>query len=317
MTPAMQAYYAQQPGAYPGYPPGYGQAPYGMYPGSGPMGMVASQPVDPSLEGRRSTLVRDIAIGVGIAALVLVGFLVVKMFVLDSGKNAGSGSAANAFATVKFAMPKGMSAEMYVDDSRVATVTTDSSVPVSAGVKHIKLVSNGLSCDEPQVTLEAGKTLTLECNFGLGSGGAVAPTPPPPQGSATQVAQGSGSATGSADEKTVKDKDKDKKDRDKKEKSEKTDRKTEKTTKTDGKGSAEATKTDSGVDPTKGYLQLSSKPIAKVLIDNVDTGKSTPISSLPVAPGKHKVTFVMGDDKFTYPITVTAGQTAVLNKDLQ
>jgi len=318
--PPPSGYYPQQP-SYPGYPPGYGQAPYGAYPHSGPMGMVAMQPVDavPG-EGKRSTLVRDIAIGVGIAALVLVGFLVVKMFVLDKDKAAGNGSAAsNAFATIKFAMPKGMSAEMYVNDARVATVTTDSSVPVSAGIKHIRLVSNGLSCDEPQVTLEAGKTLTLECNFGLGSDGAVAAPPAPPQGSATQVAQGSGSAGSATEEpKTVKESKKEKTEaKTEKPKTEKP--KTEKTEKpkTEGKGSAEAAKTESAVDPTKGYLQLTSKPPAKVLIDGSDTGKMTPVSGLAVAPGKHKITFIINDDKFTYPVNVTAGQTVVLSKDLQ
>ena len=45
----------------------------------------------------------------------------------------------------------------------------------------------------------------------------------------------------------------------------------------------------------------------------------TPISgqSLGLTPGKHKITFVIGDDRFTYPVMVTAGKTETMSKDLQ
>jgi hypothetical protein len=66
-----------------------------------------------------------------------------------------------------------------------------------------------------------------------------------------------------------------------------------------------------------GFLQLSSKPAAKVLIDGVDTGKTTPISSLEVSPGRHKVTFVVGGDRFTYSVEIAAGETVKMFKDLQ
>jgi len=305
MSPAMQQYYAQQPQYPPGYaPPGYAAPQYASYPQSGPVVM----PIDPALEGKRSTLVRDIAIGVGIAALVLIGFLVVKMFVLDTGKSTGAGSGATTskFATVKFAMPKGMTAEMFIDGTRIATVTTDSpGVPVSAGTKHIKLVSNGLSCDDPKVVLEAGKTTTLECTFGLQiapDGTAVLPPPPAPPPSGSAAPQGSAAGSGSA----VDDKDKKKKDK-------------KATVAPPAKGSADAASkpADPGADPTKGYVDLASKPPAKILIDNVDTGKSTPVTGLPIAPGKHKITFAIGDDKFTYPVVITAGKTESLNKELQ
>lgn len=70
---------------------------------------------------------------------------------------------------------------------------------------------------------------------------------------------------------------------------------------------------------TSGYLQVFSKPQAKILIDGVDTGLTTPISGrqLPLVPGKHKVTFVIDDDRFTYPVTIKAGGTETLSKDLQ
>ncbi len=72
-------------------------------------------------------------------------------------------------------------------------------------------------------------------------------------------------------------------------------------------------------DDSPGYLQIKSKPEAKVLIDGVDTGLTTPVSGtdLPLQPGKHKVTFVIGEDRFTYPVVIEAGQTATMTKDLQ
>lgn len=75
---------------------------------------------------------------------------------------------------------------------------------------------------------------------------------------------------------------------------------------------------DTKGDP-KGYLQVFSKPVAKILIDGVDTGLSTPIKgkALALTPGKHKVTFVIGQDRFTYFVQTKAGQTDTMTKDLQ
>jgi hypothetical protein len=70
---------------------------------------------------------------------------------------------------------------------------------------------------------------------------------------------------------------------------------------------------------TKGYLQVFSKPAAKILVDGVDTGMTTPISgqSLALPPGKHKITFVVAGDRYAYPVVIEAGATETLTKDLQ
>ena len=348
-----------QPGYPQGYPQQHGYPPqYGSYP-SGQMPMMGATPLDQAgmpIEGKRSTLVRDIGIGVGIAALVLVGFLVVKMVILDNDTKPGSGSAqqTSKFATVKLSMPTGVAAEMFVDGERIATVTSDSpGIPVSAGVKHIKLVgTNGLSCDDPKVKLEAGKTTTLECNFGMtGSGSAgSAAAATGSAGSATQVAQ-AGTGSGSADAKATDAKATDPKATDPKkpgdaktvEKAPDTKTDTKKTdTKKSGVTDTKATDTKAsdtkktgdthttetkppvdtkatGGDPNKGYLQVFSKPPAKIFVDGTDTGLKTPISgqSLQLAPGKHKITFAIGDDRFTYPVQIKAGVTETMSKDLQ
>jgi hypothetical protein len=368
--------YPQQQGGYP-QSGGYPQQPYGSYPSGqmqAPMGATPLEQGMPIAEGKRSTLVRDIGIGVGIAALVLVGFLVVKMFVLDSDSKSTGGSAqpTSKFATVKLAMPSGVAAEMFVDGERIATVTSDSSgIPISAGVKHIKLVgTNGLSCDDPKVKLEAGRTTTLECNFGLtgsgASGSAATGSATPTAGSAAVQTPQAGSAevktvdthAGSAETKpadahsTEIKSSETKKPADTKSSDLKlgetkpadtkkpTDAKVTETKSTETKpadtkkpGDTTVAKTEhkpadakppvdpksTAVDPTKGYLQVFSKPAAKILVDMNDTGLKTPISgqALALPPGKHKITFVIGDDRFTYPVIIKAGVTETMSKDLQ
>ncbi|HUS33124.1 MAG TPA: hypothetical protein VMZ53_31700 [Kofleriaceae bacterium] len=69
----------------------------------------------------------------------------------------------------------------------------------------------------------------------------------------------------------------------------------------------------------QGYLQVFSKPKAKVFVDGVDSGKTTPIKgkNLALTPGKHKITFLIGDDRFTYPVVIQSGKTETMTKDLQ
>jgi len=68
-----------------------------------------------------------------------------------------------------------------------------------------------------------------------------------------------------------------------------------------------------------GYVVLASTPSSKILIDGQDTGLVTPITGhqLPLTPGKHKVTFLLGDDRYTYAVNVRAGETVSLDKNLQ
>ncbi|HUH04340.1 MAG TPA: PEGA domain-containing protein, partial [Kofleriaceae bacterium] len=72
-------------------------------------------------------------------------------------------------------------------------------------------------------------------------------------------------------------------------------------------------------DDTQGYLIANTTPWARVWIDGKDTGRSTPIarrSKIKLAPGKHKVVFVVGNQKFPYSVVITAGETSKLVKDL-
>ena len=70
---------------------------------------------------------------------------------------------------------------------------------------------------------------------------------------------------------------------------------------------------DASVDT--GTLRIQSNPPAKVFVDGLAIG-TTP-ALVKVAPGKHKLTFQVGDDKFTYTTAVEAGKTVTIAKDLR
>jgi hypothetical protein len=65
-----------------------------------------------------------------------------------------------------------------------------------------------------------------------------------------------------------------------------------------------------------GIANIYCKPEAKIVIDGKDTGQTTP-AHLQLSAGKHKLTFVVGQDRFTYPLTVRAGESETISKDLQ
>ncbi len=70
---------------------------------------------------------------------------------------------------------------------------------------------------------------------------------------------------------------------------------------------------------TVGWLVANSVPFARVLVDDKDTGLTTPIpprSKLPLQPGPHQVTFVVDQQRFTFTVQVVPGQVVRLIKKL-
>ena len=59
-----------------------------------------------------------------------------------------------------------------------------------------------------------------------------------------------------------------------------------------------------------GFLTVTTDPTAKLEIDGVDTGKTTPVTKLSLAVGKHKVTVTSldGKTKRTLGVTIVAGE---------
>ena len=73
-----------------------------------------------------------------------------------------------------------------------------------------------------------------------------------------------------------------------------------------------------GGDAETGYLDISSDPPAKVLVDDIDTRKTTPVQHLPLKVGHHKLTLVTADGAHarTIGFTVETGQTTKLHVHL-
>lgn len=198
--PSTQGYPAYPMPQAVGYPPG--AVGYGYPPGAGPLSPRITGPVPlvnpvAQAEGKRSTPLRDIFIGVVIAAVVLGGFFAVKTFFLDDERD--SSATTRTIATVRISMTAGVAADMFIDDKRIAVVTNNQDVPVSAGNRRVVLVGpNGATCDK-QVMFEPGRTVTLKCEMpkpgaptatsAPGSAVRSEPTPPAPT-----VPGGSGSS---------------------------------------------------------------------------------------------------------------------------
>ncbi|MEO6772189.1 MAG: protein kinase [Kofleriaceae bacterium] len=348
--PQYQQPYPQQ-GPYPsGSMPSYNQQ-YNNYGGSGPMPAVPLDQHQSRVEGKRSTLVRDILIGVAIAAFVLGGFFVVKILILDKQDDAPPAATTSTIATIHISMAAGIAADLIVDDKKIATVRDGNDVPVSAGERHVVLAGpNGGKC-ETTVMLEAGKITPLKCTLAavpatgsaavpatgsaampaIGSGAmpATGSGAMPATGSAAMPATGSGSAavkaTATQSTTTLASNDKTvahavtSVEPTKKPEKPKPPVEVKRSEPKLAEKKPEVEKAEKADLSGKGYLVITSKPVAKIGIDGTDTGLSTPISgkALGLTPGKHKVTFIMGDDRYTFPITITAGKTERLDKDLQ
>jgi ferric-dicitrate binding protein FerR (iron transport regulator) len=87
-------------------------------------------------------------------------------------------------------------------------------------------------------------------------------------------------------------------------------------TKTKRTTKSERAAADESIPADKGKLRIEAMPAARLWVDGADTGKTTP-AELVLAAGKHKVTFAIGDDRFTYPVNIVGGQSAIMIKDLR
>ncbi|MCP4449775.1 MAG: protein kinase [Myxococcales bacterium] len=69
-----------------------------------------------------------------------------------------------------------------------------------------------------------------------------------------------------------------------------------------------------------GYLVPWTRPWARVHVDGKDTGKITPVApsaKIPLSPGPHRVTFVVGETKHHFQVKIESGKTTKLTKILE
>ena len=86
----------------------------------------------------------------------------------------------------------------------------------------------------------------------------------------------------------------------------------------DGSTSGSGEPKPAAVSNAKGYVEVFSDPPAQVLVDYKPTGLTTPVTGQKIllSPGKHKITYVLGSSKSTFPIIVKPGEKTVLSKSL-
>jgi hypothetical protein len=203
MTPGQGLMPGFQGAPYPPMPHNPYGPPAGYHGQGAPMSALEQAA---HLEGRKKTssIARDVAIGVAIAALVLGGFLAVKFLLLDGDSaTTESGSSGSPYAKVKTMLAGGEAANLFLDDKLHATMRNNQEVDVQPGHRRVKLVGPSGVCFDQELTLVAGKVTTASCTqpaAGAGSGSAAPAAPAAPAAAAAPGgdAAGSGSAASAA-----------------------------------------------------------------------------------------------------------------------
>ncbi len=350
--------------------------PLGAMPSFTPSGIVVSPPTNPNAvvaasaqpeKRRRSSLGKDIAIGVAIAALVLGVVAVIKFAVLgDEGGAKPAAAAAGGSGSIVIAASNAEGAEVYVGDQKKGVISGGALTleGVALGEVEVRVERPGTVPCKSTLKIEADKGAMMSCSFTVAAvapatpdagvpavvadaapmaaavdAAPVAPVAPIDAAPAVAVIEGNGSGSGSGSGSVApiekKDEKKDEpKDEKREEKKHRGSGSASGSTKASGSGSGSGSAkkkgsgsgSGSGSSKSKppaatgdGYLVAYTTPWAKVLLDGKDTGKMTPIApraKIGLTPGKHKVTFVVGRESWSYNVTITAGETTKLTKDL-
>jgi serine/threonine protein kinase len=293
---------------------------HGPYDPRGRHQTIAAAPLMQS--GRRRTnAVRDIAIGVGIAALVLIAFALGRQYL--AGGDDGEEQASNGAIAVSVAGVK--SAEVLLDGEAAGTAISGDKLMLAAaaGDHEVEVRAGDQTCVR-KVTVSGGGVAKIECSL-------AAAVPPAPDAAPTTVALALDAGVPPADAAEVDDNDRDDADRDetpeqrrkrleeRKKRAEERKERREREQREREKREREKREKELAAKDV-GWLVCNSSPFARVIIDGRNTGKMTPMSKaekIALKPGRHRVTFVVGDDKFTYGVTIVKGKTKTLYRVLK
>jgi hypothetical protein len=313
-----------QPGRpFNGYPPagqlhGYPSADEGMF---GPTAHVLSLP-PPTVgvgQSRRPSLAKDIMIGVAIAAVVLCLFAAGKylVFAEDAGPRSGNARAA-ASGTIALAIGGRGKATVFLDGQDQGVVDGDSlTLTVVAGDHQVRVVRDGVPPCERRISVDAKEVEVVSCPF----------TEPPARGQLVLDGIGDADTVFLDDEEISREAAREPIQlvpdtphdvvvkrgdlrifelRGIRVSSGKVMRKSI---------ARDGARTAGDV----GYLIADTTPPARVLVDGVDTGLTTPITArekLPLSPGKHEVTFVVGSRSTRVEVNITAGKDRSVRREL-
>ncbi len=133
----------------------YGVAPYGGPPRAGGPVPASAMLAEGKRPAKKSSMVRDVAIGVSIAAAVLVAFVVVKLTVLDEEEPAQVG-------TVRVVVQG--EGTLSLDGKTIGPVTGSQDFPGVVGTRQVKVVGkDGAVICDVKVELAAGETELVSC----------------------------------------------------------------------------------------------------------------------------------------------------------
>jgi len=172
--------YGQQP-PYGSQPPGYPnwQQPQPAYPSqsggypaqagdySAQLGAPAAPATEqPARRRKKPSLAKDVMIGVGIAAIVLGAFAVVK-FVVLADKAPNTPAAVAAVGSLEVALADQGSAEVYLDDQKRGDVAGGklALADLAPGSYRVKIVRAGAVACESQVDIVAGAAKQVPCEL--------------------------------------------------------------------------------------------------------------------------------------------------------
>jgi hypothetical protein len=299
---------------------------------------------------RRASLGKDVAIGVAIAALVLGIAAVVKFVVLadDGGPRRAEAVAAG---TIVITAPVEGRYEVFVGEESRGWIEGGQLTleRIAAGEAHrIRVVGDGIDPCARTIELTGGQTETIACQAVAAPAGPAEPPATDDQGAGATAAEDDPVSAPSAEETAAAGADAGavpsepaepaaagvagdavaeaeqaaaRQAEERRRREERAAARRQRAVAAEAKAEARPRATPSaatGADDV-GYLVAYSTPWAKVLIDGKDTGKMTPIApraKIALPPGKHKVTFVVGRESWSYTVTITAGETSKLTKDL-
>jgi serine/threonine protein kinase len=340
----LAGYYAQGSGAVPAYQSAPPSQPAYTGPApdlSAPVPAVAPAPARPAVG-------KDVAIGIGIAAVVL-SLVAVGRFVVFEDQPSPASAAAPATGSLVITTGDDRPADVFVDDERRGSAEGGrfEVAALDPGSHRVKVARDGAAPCEKTVEVAAREVASVRCELVVAAGAATAepPAPTPAPVPAIVPAAPVDAGVDAADDDVI-------------------------IHETDGADEPDepapspapartappapsptappppapspaqtATPTprpvprpvrpDAGAPPATaapaaeaepGFLVAFTTPIARVMIDGNDTGKSTPIAParrLSLPPGKHTLTFVIGDEIETYTVTISSGKTTRFTRDLQ
>ena len=270
---------------------------------------------------RRPSLAKDIAIGVAIAAVVLGLFAGGKYLFFGGAPGSRPAKADAPAGPLVITVPDPEAADVFVNDEKRGVVEGGGLTleDVAAGDYRVRVVRAGAPPCEQVVTLAAGKVASIKCAF------AAAPAPETPAPPSPVTGSHDAGAAAVDPGRPMIDATAHIEDPGRESHAARLDKRPSKRDRGDGSagdsdGLIDAGASGTAAAPEPGFLLAYTTPYAKVVVDGVDTGKITPITpraKIPLSPGDHKVTFVVGREKMTFRVKIVAGKDTKLIKDLQ